>query len=136
MTAENENPKPVALQNNPALDRMVRRFKDAGVERHEVDLEDGGPPLVFYSTPMTMKDKATLFKNMDKDQGEAFVETILAKALDADGNRLFTPDSKRFLLNSVDPDTITLIFSKVNRRVPSIEDLAGNSEATRTDSAS
>lgn len=136
MTVEDPKALPEALKNSPLLNRMVRHFKDAGARRHEVDMGDGGAPLVFYSEPMTLKDKSKLMDNMEVDQAVAFIETIIDKALDADGQKLFRPDAKRWLLTSADPDTVSAMFHKINRGVPPIEELEGNSEATPPDTSS
>jgi len=136
MTGKDHTDAPVALQNNPDLQRMVRRFKGAGAKRHEFDIGDGGEPMVFYSHPMSWDDTAKLQEMMDIDPGLAFVDTIIRKARTEDDKPFFAPDAGKWLRESVDTGLISKMFAAVNRGVPTAEDLAGNSEATQDDSTS
>ena len=45
---------------------------------------------------------------------EALVETLLAKALDEDGKRVFKPADKPVLMNEVDPNIIIRIATVMN----------------------
>ena len=58
---------------------------------------------------------------------EALVESIIQKALDADGNRLFTNMDKQELLNEADPQVIIKVATVLNNaNSESIEDIEKN----------
>jgi len=48
---------------------------------------------------------------------EALVETIIVKALDANGKKLFQPAERLHLLNSVDPKVLVKIATELNNDV-------------------
>ena len=46
---------------------------------------------------------------------EALVETIIVRALDANGKRMFQPAERVHLLNSVDPQVLVKIATALNK---------------------
>jgi hypothetical protein len=57
---------------------------------------------------------------------EALVETLIARALDAEGKRLFTSADKAVLMNEVDPQIIIQIVSIMNTAEKAVEAEMGN----------
>ncbi len=80
---------------------------------------------IIYSTPFTMGEKKSLWKFAKDDDFEFMVRTLILKALDKDGNKLFDISHKRDLMDSVSPDVITRIVGEISIS-QTIEDMEGN----------
>ncbi len=80
---------------------------------------------IVYSTPFTMGEKKSLWKFAKEDDFEFMVRTLILKALDGDGNKLFDLSNKIELMNHASPDVITRIVGEISIS-QSIEDMGGN----------
>ena len=80
---------------------------------------------VIYSTPFTMGEKKTLWKFAKGDDFEFMVRTLILKALDKDGNKMFDLSDKVAFMNNVSPDVITRVVSEISA-TPTIDEMAGN----------
>jgi len=80
---------------------------------------------VIYSTPFTMGEKKTLWKFAKGDDFEFMVRTLILKALDKDGNKMFDLSDKVALMNNVSPDVITRVVSEISA-TPTIDEMTGN----------
>lgn len=79
-------------------ERQAERRKSFEVPEWHED----GKPLVIYHDPWLMMDNDKLSrlhpKWMDTYSGKAFVEAIVMKAEDKDGQKIFGPDDKAILM--------------------------------------
>jgi hypothetical protein len=80
---------------------------------------------IIYATPFTMGEKKTLWKFAKDDDFEFMVRTLILKALDKDGNKLFDISNKVDLMNNASPDVITRIVGEISIS-QTIEDMEGN----------
>lgn len=80
---------------------------------------------VVYATPFTMGEKKSLWKFAKDDDFEFMVRTLILKALDKDGNKMFDISNKVELMNKVSPDVITRVVSEISIS-QSVEDMEGN----------
>lgn len=80
---------------------------------------------VIYTTPFTMGEKKSLWKYAKGDDFEFMVRTLILKALDKDGKKLFDISNKIELMNNVSPDVITRVVSEISIS-QSVEDMEGN----------
>ena len=80
---------------------------------------------IIYSTPFTMGQKKTLWKFAKDDDFEFMVRTLILKALDKDGKKLFDISNKLELMNNASPDVITRIVGEISVS-QTIDDMEGN----------
>jgi len=80
---------------------------------------------IIYSTPFTMGEKKTLWKFAKDDDFEFMVRTLILKALDKDGKKLFDISNKLELMNNASPDVITRIVGEISVS-QTIDDMEGN----------
>ncbi len=80
---------------------------------------------IIYATPFTMGEKKTLWKFAKDDDFEFMVRTLILKALDKDGKKLFDISNKIELMNNASPDVITRIVGEISVS-QTIEDMEGN----------
>lgn len=82
-------------------------------------------PLLIFSKPFTLAEKQRLYKNAKDSELEVLVYTLILKALDSEGNKLFSLEDKHVLMHKVDPDVLTRVATDIHQ-TSSVEDL-GNS---------
>ena len=82
-------------------------------------------PLKIYYKPainfMAQGKILALFKQ-DKDS-EAVVQSLIIKALDADGKHIFQQSDMQSLLREVDPDIVSRILSDMSTDIDDAEEL-------------
>jgi hypothetical protein len=81
--------------------------------------------VIIYSTPFTMGEKKSLWKFAKGDDFEFMVRTLVLKALDSDGKKMFDISDKITLMNSVSPDVITRVVGEISA-TPTIDEMSGN----------
>lgn len=81
------------------MDRITAHFSGRGMRSLSVPEWD----LTVFCKPMTVAERSQLFKG-SRDGGLRWqVESIVLKALDADGKKLFSPHDEIKLLHHADP---------------------------------
>jgi hypothetical protein len=75
-----------------------------------------GQPLVIYARPLTLSEKQRL-RTMAQSGGEMeiLVNTLIMKAEDAQGNKLFTVAEKHDFMNRADPDVVARVVVQITR---------------------
>ena len=92
-----------------------KTLKTKTIEVAEWGNEDG--PLIIYVEPFTLKDKAKLqaVTKVSGSEIDALVELVVMKALDKNGEKLFTIEDKHALRNAVDSRILEKISSEIMR---------------------
>jgi len=103
------------------LDKAKAHFDKLDTKAIEVPEWD----TVIYSTPFTMGEKKSLWKFAKDDDFEFMVRTLILKALDKDGNKMFDISNKIELMNKVSPDVITRIVGEISTS-QTVEEQEGN----------
>jgi hypothetical protein len=103
------------------LDKAKSHFDKLETRTIEVPEWDA----VIYATPFTMGEKKSLWKFAKDDDFEFMVRTLILKALDKDGNKMFDISNKVELMNKVSPDVITRVVSEISIS-QTVEDMEGN----------
>ena len=71
---------------------------------------EGGGPLVVHASPLTLAEKQRIDKYRETwGKMEALAYTLIIKAEDAEGKKLFSLDDKRSLMTQVDPDVLARV---------------------------
>lgn len=72
---------------------------------------------IYFKNTNSLKEEGQLIKLAQKGETvEALVETLLIKAKDKDGKRLFVPADKTVFMNEVDPDVIIRVVGEINTK--------------------
>jgi len=82
-------------------------------------------PAMIYVKPLTMNEKKPLFKKMQKNDLDAFIDLLVKKCKDATENPIFTLADKPAMRGNMDPTVIERIANDI-LDVPSIEDAEKN----------
>ena len=72
------------------------------VEVPEWKDESSGAPTILYSKPITLFEMRKWWSGMQKDDITIFVDLIIAKAEDREGNKCFTLEDKQPLLRTAE----------------------------------
>ena len=103
------------------LDNAKAHFDKLETKVIEVEEWD----TVIYATPFTMGEKKKLWKHAKEDDIEFMVRTLLLKALNKDGEKMFDLSDKITLMNHVDPNVIVRVVGDISV-VDTIEEMSGN----------
>lgn len=108
------------------LDTAKVHFNAQEMRRIEVpEWGEEDAPLVIFAKPFTLAEKQKLYKHAKNNELEVLVYTLILKALDSEGNKLFGLDDKHVLMHQVDPEVLTRVATEIHQTV-SVQDL-GNS---------
>lgn len=70
---------------------------------------------IYYKSSNTLKEQAKLIELAQQGKTvEALVETLIIKARNQDGTRMFTMPDKATFMNEVDPKVIIRVVSEMN----------------------
>ena len=94
------------------IDRAKSHFESLGVQNISVPEwkdEDGNATVVYWN-PITLSEKNKLFKKSDNlNDVSILADIVVMKAIDKDGNKLFTLEDKLALMHKVDSDVLSKI---------------------------
>jgi hypothetical protein len=97
------------------LQKATQHFRtklDGSLEK--VEVPEWETAVYFYPTT-PLKDEASILKlQQEGKMVEALVQSLIVKARNADGSKMFAPADKVTLMNEVDPKVIIRIASKIN----------------------
>ena len=112
------------------IDRAKSHFESLGIQSIEISewKDEAGNPSVIYWNPITLSEKNKLFKKSDNlnDVG-ILADIIVMKAIDKDGNKLFTLEDKLALMHKTDSDVLSRIATAMVQ-VITPDELKKNSE--------
>ena len=94
------------------IDRAKTHFESLGVQSIEVSewKDEDGKPTVIYWNPITLSEKNKLFKKSDNMSDVSILaDIVLMKALDKNGNKVFTLEDKLALMHKVDSDVLSKV---------------------------
>jgi len=94
------------------IDRAKTHFESLGVQSIEVPewKDEDSKPTVIYWNPITLSEKNKLFKKSDNMSDVSILaDIVLMKALDKNGNKVFTLEDKLALMHKVDSDVLSKV---------------------------
>jgi len=103
------------------LDNAVEHFDS----KETIEIEVPEWEAVIYSTPFTLAEQKKLFKFAKDDSLEFLVRTIIMKAMDKSGEKIFDLSDKQKMMNRVDPKILSRIATEMSSS-ESVEDQLGN----------
>jgi len=105
------------------LDNAKQHFQQKETKHIEVpEWGDENGPLIIYAEPLTLNDKQRIYKKAKEGELISLAYVLIWFAKDKDGEKLFTIEDKRALLNSVDPNVLADIANTI-LDAPSVEEL-------------
>lgn len=101
-----------------AIEQIKAHFSSQAVRTIEVPEWAGvdGQPMVIYARPLTLSEKQRL-RSLAQTGGEMeiLVNTLILKAEDGEGKKLFTVADKHDLMNKADPDVVARVVMQITR---------------------
>lgn len=101
-----------------AIEQIKAHFSSQMVRTIEVPEWAGldGQPLLIYAKPLTLSEKQRLRTlSQSGSEVEVLVNTLIMKAEDAQGNKLFSVAEKHAFMNQADPDVIARVVMQITR---------------------
>lgn len=98
-----------------AIDNAKVHFAGFGIQQLEVpEWGEEGKPLVIFWKPMTLAEKQRL-ATVGEQEGyiSRLADCLILKALDGQGEKLFTLEHKHSLRHAVDPDVLARIVTRM-----------------------
>ena len=100
------------------IGRAKAHYKEKlNAEQRVIEVEEWGEdgnPLLIYVKPANLVVRDKIYKYAAQGSLEALVESIILRAVDADGLPIFAKKDKNALMTSVDPDVIARISSEIS----------------------
>jgi len=92
-----------------AIDLVREHFASLGTKKIEVPEWK----LMIHVTPVTLAEKARLYKKSRESDMELLVDILLMKATSEDGKKLFTIEDKAVLLNRADSNVLARVANAI-----------------------
>lgn len=100
---------------NTVMKAATSHFKEKlSGKLHKLHIEEWGVDIYYRSIASMRTESKIMALTQQGKSDEALVETIILKALDKDGERLFSIGDRSALLNEVDPQIIIRIATALN----------------------
>ena len=78
---------------------------------------------IYYKTSATLKQtEQVVALHRENKMAEALVQTLISRALNEDGTKMFTVSDKFDLMNLVDPEVVTRVATHILNSEPSTEE--------------
>tara|TARA_A100000172_G_scaffold79225_1_gene65838 strand:- start:1112 stop:1450 length:339 start_codon:yes stop_codon:yes gene_type:complete len=88
-----------------------------GLGRKQVEVpewqDDDGNPTVIYCKPIVMYEMRKWWSGINKDDMSVFVDIIIAKAEDAEGQKMFTLEDKQPLLRKAEYSVLARVAGEM-----------------------
>jgi hypothetical protein len=100
------------------LDKATSHFREKlSAEMQSVYVPEWDAKIYFKAS-VTLKEQSKLIELATQGKTvEALVETLIVKARNEDGTRMFTMPDKITFMNEVDPNVIIRVVSEINQIV-------------------
>ena len=111
-----------------AIERAKGHFKDKlGGELLKFHCEEWDMDIFYKATSSLSVENKIMSLQQQGKTAEALVESVISKALDKNGERLFKNTDRPAFLHEVDPNVIITIATKLNNaNVDTVEDIVKN----------
>lgn len=99
---------------SPIARRIGQKFDSLAVRKIEVpEWGDEDGPLFIYSTAMTLAEKRSIYAAPNADDYSVLADIVIRKALDENGERMFSPADKPILLNKAESDVLARVAQQI-----------------------
>lgn len=97
-----------------------------GGELKSIEVPEWNTTVYFRTASNFLQEQTIIKLHQEGKMAEALVETLIQKALDADGKRIFTQADRDVLLREVDPNVIITVCTAINNKGEIAEEDLGN----------
>jgi len=102
-------------QGNPVIAKAIEHFKSRNSDEMKSIEVPEWDTTIYYKKISTFKDQSAIMQLHQQGKiVEALVETIITKARNKDGSKMFMPAERTILLNQADPDVLVKIATELN----------------------
>jgi hypothetical protein len=109
-----------------AIENAKKHFAEQDVKVIKVpEWGSDDEPLMIYSKPLTLAETSKLYKMSREDDLTMMAYVLIYKALDSNGDKLFSLEDKQALLNSVDREVLMRVAQEITGQEP-IEEVKKN----------
>lgn len=116
---------------NKVLERATQHFRTKiSGEMRKVTVPEWECDI-YFKPANTLKEESKLVELAQQGKTvEALVETLIIKARNADGTKMFSPVEKVVFMNEVDPNVLIRVVSEINgvSALQTLEEEAKNSQ--------
>lgn len=117
----------MSKENKSVIGNATAHFKSAlSGELKSVEVPEWDTTIYFRTATTFATEKKILDLHSKGETVEALVETLLAKSLDKDGNRVFTNADKIVMMREVDPEVIIRIVGAMQAAKEEAKNSLGN----------
>ena len=112
---------------NKVLDKATNHFRQKlNGEMKSITVPEWDNTKIYFKTAITLREQSRLIELASQNkQVEALVESLIVKARNEDGSKMFTVADKMVLLNEVDPNVLIRVVGEINES----SDLSNDLEA-------
>ena len=101
---------------NPVLDKAIEHFKSRNTDGMKEYYCKEWDTTIYYKRVGSFKDQSAVMQLHQQGKVvEALVETIITKARNKDGSKMFQPAERTILLNEADPEVLVTIATELNK---------------------
>ena len=109
------------------LEKATAHFKDKlSGNMKSVEIPEWECTLYFKPVSSLAVEQKVIQLHSEGKMVEALVESLIAKACDADGKKAFTNASKTTLMNEVDPEVLMRVVGEMNNATTDDDGDLGN----------
>jgi hypothetical protein len=102
-----------------AIERAKAHFNSLDVKKISVpEWGEDGKPLLIYSKPLTLQETSKLFRMAKEDDMAMLAFILIYKALDENGDKIFSLEDKNTLLNKVDRNILIRVANEIMAEQP------------------
>jgi len=115
-------------QTQPAIDIITGHFKNKlGGDLLKYKCEDWGIDIYYKATSSLAVENRIMSLQQQNKTAEALIESIVSKALNKDGDKMFKTSDKATFLHEVDPQVIIKVATVLNNaNAESVETIEKN----------
>ena len=109
-------------------DKAISHYKQRLASKlYKYHVEEWDCDIYYRSTSSMRTESKIMALTQNGKSAEALVESIILKALDKDGNRVFNEGDRPALLNEVDPQVIIKVATVLNNaNADTVEEIEKN----------
>lgn len=98
------------------LDTATAHFREKiSADMKHISVPEWGNQKIYFKNAITLKEQSKLIELASAGkQVEALVESLIVKARNEDGTKMFTMMDKPTLMNEVDPNIIIRVVAEIN----------------------
>lgn len=110
---------------NQVLQSATTHFREKiSADMKSITVPEWNNSKIYFKSSITLREQSRLIELAQQGKTvEALVETLIVKARNEDGTKMFTIADKMTFLNEVDPNVIIRVVGEINDQIGPIDDL-------------